>query len=357
MQCKNCNSKNILKKKFNFDFYSHKNFSKISSNNTYLECRNCKIIYSIRILFLKKLYNKIFSKKKIYRNQEILTPKFNGINLYQHFFNNEIKRKTNVSILDYGNSSKSQLRNYSNFFYNSKIFFYDITVSKDYLFYNKKTNTKCILTNELKKIDQNIDIIMSFNSLQYYLEYKKFFKFVKFVSYFKTKMFVITPSIEVNKYFLLLGDEFFKFSKTGLINFLQFNLSKNTKILKRDYLSTYNFALVNFNNDKIFKKNERKLNLYSILKFLNQKSNKVKNLNFKRVYIFGTRINSCFISKYLKNFAGLIDDQSNNFIKNYKLLDKIKDKKIKILIPYSGIKYKMIKNILVKKKFKNIFKI
>lgn len=359
MYCKNCNSSNIFKKKFNFDFYSHRDFSKIISSNTYLECRDCKIIYSMKTLFLKRLYKKIFAKKKLVtKSKDIeLIPKFNDVNIYQHFFNKEIKNKNNLRILDYGNSSINQLKDYSNFFYNTKIFFYDIAISKDYLFYNKKTNTKCIITSNLKKIDQKIDIMISFNSLQYYLNYKSFFKFIKRKSYLKTKMYITTPSIDINKYFFLLGDEYLKFSKIGLINFLEKNLNKETKLLKRNYLSTVNFALVNFNKNKKLRKAKKVNKLDAIHKYLNQKSLQIKNLNLKKTFIFGTRVNSYFIAKYLSNFGGLIDDQINKTVKKYRLLDKIYDKDILIMIPYMGIKYNMIKKILIKKKFKNFFQI
>ena len=358
MHCRNCKSSDLLKKKFNFDFYTYKNFNKISEYQTYIECKKCKIIYSNRVSFLKKLYKKIFSKDYLglkFKDLELI-PKFNSKSIYHHFFVGELKKKNNIKILDYGNSSIIQLKDYSNFFYNSKIYFYDITVKKDFFFYNNKTKTTCILTNNLKKIDQKIDLIISFNSLQYYLNYKSFFKFIKKISYLKTKMYVVTPSIDKNKYFLLLGDEYFKFSKIGLTNFLQKNLNKKTKFINRKYLSSSNFVLIDFSKKKISKKLYKSSKLNMIDKFLKHKSQQINKLKLKKkTFIFGTRVNSFFISKYINNSTELIDDQENKSLRKYKLLDDISNKNISILIPYTGIKYEMIKKILIKKKFKNFF--
>tara|TARA_B110000495_G_C22702821_1_gene413694 strand:- start:180 stop:686 length:507 start_codon:yes stop_codon:yes gene_type:complete len=164
---------------------------------------------------------------------------------------------------------------------------------------------------------------------------------------------VITPSIEINKYFLLLGDEYFKFTKVGLNNFLVKNLCKKVKILKRDYLTNANFVMVDFSKKSILKKVNKPSVLDQISSFFDKQILKIKKINKKKIYVFGTRVNSCFVTKYLKNFKGLVDDQSNYTHSDYQLLNKISDKDTPILIPYLGPKLKMIKKILIKKKFKN----
>ena len=353
MKCQNCKSTKVNQKRFDHDFYTHFNYTKITDFNIFIECEVCKIIYSKRSSFLNKIYKSIFSKKYEKNRVHKLVAKFDNIQIYKHFINKEIKKRSNLNILDYGNRSDEQLKEYSNLFYQSKIIFYDISIKKNYFYYNKKTKTECILTDKLSDINGKFDLIILFNTLQYYIKFKSFFSLIKRISHHKTKMYVITPSIEINKYFLLLGDEYFKFTKVGLYNFLVENLCKKVKILKRDYLTNANFVMVDFSKKSILKKVNKPSVLDQFSSFFDKQILKIKKINKKKIYVFGTRVNSCFVTKYLKNFKGLVDDQSNYTHSDYQLLNKISDKDTPILIPYVGLKLKMIKKILIKKKFKN----
>ena len=111
--------------------------------------------------------------------------------------------------------------------------------------------------------------------------------------------------------------------------------------------------MVDFSKKSILKKVNKPSVLDQISSFFDKQILKIKKINKKKIYVFGTRVNSCFVTKYLKNFKGLVDDQSNYTHSDYQLLNKISDKDTPILIPYLGPKLKMIKKILIKKKFKN----
>ena len=85
MKCRNCKSTKVNQKRFDHDFYTHFNYTKITDFNIFIECEVCKIIYSKRSSFLNKIYKSIFSKKYEKNRVHKLVAKFDNIQIYKHF--------------------------------------------------------------------------------------------------------------------------------------------------------------------------------------------------------------------------------------------------------------------------------
>jgi hypothetical protein len=357
-KCVSCNSKSISQRVFNFNFVDHKNYNKLFNKVIFHRCKLCGIIVSSKKNFLKKFYKNFFNKSYLEARSKTLVPKFKNIPIFKHFIKNEIHNRKNLKMLDFGNPSIEAIKETTNYFQNSKIIAYDVSRKKEFKYFNMKTKTSALFTNDIKNIYEKYDIILIFNVLQYILNLKSFFKLIKKITYKKSKIYTITPSINKNPFFLLLGDEYLKFTDIALKNLFEINLKKKTKILKRQYVSNKSFIITNFNSDqfKTIKDDSDILKkTHDVLFNIKKKAN---NLNFKKVFIFGTRINSIFINDFVKNVKGFVDDQKNYFKKKkvFYLKNKV-DKSIDIILPYKGTKGLFFKKLLIRKKFKKIYQI
>ena len=94
-------------------------------------------------------------------------------------------------------------------------------------------------------------------------------------------------------------------------------------------------------------RNKMQVRLQSQLDELSQEVSEVKG----SIELFNHKLEQ--VEDRQRNLYQLVDDQSNYTHSDYQLLSKISDKDTPILIPYVGQKLKMIKKILIKKKFKN----
>ena len=83
-KCVSCNSKSISQRVFNFNFVDHKN------------------------------YNKLFNKSYLEARSKTLVPKFKNIPIFKHFIKNEIHKRKNLKILDFGNPSIEAIKETTN---------------------------------------------------------------------------------------------------------------------------------------------------------------------------------------------------------------------------------------------------